>query len=438
METESSLIDNDFSEGVVDIGSGESGKNRSIGVELFTSQIIKKFEIYMSSNFDFSLSSFFSFKIYSRDRIGEKWVLVKFAKNPSYDRTSRKFVINIPGDLEATFIKAVVVDNSTSEAFVSEAKVLGPAGAGQEKKIVSTSSVQTINANFSISPTEYLIFGFNIDRTKSKNASPTRLQRNGTQTWRLSFNPNKYLDINASFQQSFTKFERQEADDTSNNILTLGYAMAPLETLYTSINYLINQSDIESEEVSRNKTFNWNLEAKIYRNLDFQLTYTDTRNKSFTDGAKNRVDTVSINMNSDLTDRLQGIFGYTWRESKSYGKNEPRLVFSNDMFLYFTYTLSGNFNLNARYNYQNNQEMDNFQQSYTIDWVIIPRLSAFISYTRDTEDSDITNVNTSENMIYELRWYVNRYMDIRLSYQLSRSFDNTENTRYFVQGNIRF
>ncbi len=438
LENESFLIDNDFSEGVVDIGSGEKGEDTAIGVELFTPQTAKVLVIHMSNNFDSSLQSFFAFRIYVRESDNGDWSLVKFSRNPQYNQPERDFEIKIPGDVTAKYVKAVVVSNSTTEALVSEVQVLGPAGSGREKKIVSTSNVQTINANVSFSPLEYLTFGFNMDRTKSKNASPTRIQRNGTQTWRLAFNPNKYFDINSSFQQSFTKFERQDADDSGNSILTLSWGMTPLETLYTSVNYLINQSDTESEEVSRNKTINWNLEANIYRNLDFQLTYTNTRNKSFEEGTKNRVDTVSINLNSDLTDRLQGIFGYTWREAKSYGKDEPRLVFSNDAFLFFTYTLSGNFNLNARYNYQKSAEMNNFQQAYTIDWVIIPKLSAFMSYTRTNENSDITNTNNSENMIYELRWFVNRSIDIRLSYQLTRSLDNNEVTRYFVQGNVRF
>jgi len=302
----------------------------------------------------------------------------------------------------------------------------------------SSFNTQSTNLNFAFNPIEIINLNYNFSLTKNTQKQDQQKKisdENGSHTVALSFIPHRLFRLLANLQNSFSDSNQKDFKRRESNSYTVTVGTNPLDTLFTTLSYVADENKSGGKKQTESESVNWNMQAKLYRNLNLQMDFTDTQSKDFESGNNTQTDSMNVNLDSNLTERIKTTLLYRYTTTKS---SNTKSVTTNSVDGFITYTLSTIFFLNTRYNYQETDGSSTLGQQYQIDWVIFPKLSLFINYRRQDQKPNEGKSIWNSTWLSNLRWNINRYMDINTNYILSQNSESQKTTSIFTSLNLRF
>jgi hypothetical protein len=177
------------------------------------------------------------------------------------------------------------------------------------------------------------------------------------------------------------------------------------------------------------------------------MTSTTSSSENLVDGSKSQTFSAVLNANSKLTDRLTGLFGYTFSTNQVTGGAAPGSVVSNTGFVSLTYTLSRFLNGNARWDFAAAAGAYTLTQQYQLDMIPTPKTSILFSFLRTDQKaaageaapatSGVTGVSSSTSTAsLSARWNISRYLDLSATTAVTQR--NTGNNSFNVFGTLTF
>jgi hypothetical protein len=146
---------------------------------------------------------------------------------------------------------------------------------------------------------------------------------------------------------------------------------------------------------------------------------------------------LSVNANAGLTPKLTGILGYALNWSRTELPGDEIKQLTNTVNASFTYTLSRFLNFNSRYDFLTGNDLTALRQDYRVDWTPSPKLSGFMSYRRNQQESNGEKTG-SDGIAVNGRWNISRYFNLDGNFVFFKSFDGNTVQAFSARAQIRF
>jgi hypothetical protein len=352
-----------------------------------------------------------------------------------------------------TFVKVHVVGDAQQPLLppltATAIAAFGTAGgaAVTTGRLTTGTTLQSLTGGITLNPLAALTFGANGTFTTSKQDPSGRIDDTGTYALAATGTPHRLLTITGVYQASFTTSNDFATPRTDTRIAAITLSSTPLPTLSASLSGTRSESELGGVLQSRNTSISFNTALKPYRDLNVDMTSTTSSSENLVDGSKSQTFSAVLNANSKLTDRLTGLFGYTFSTNQVTGGAAPGSVVSNTGFVSLTYTLSRFLNGNARWDFAAAAGAYTLTQQYQLDMIPTPKTSILFSFLRTDQKaaageaapatSGVTGVSSSTSTAsLSARWNISRYLDLSATTAVTQR--NTGNNSFNVFGTLTF
>lgn len=236
--------------------------------------------------------------------------------------------------------------------------------------------------------------------------------------------------LNFSRSEGFTT---NGSTDFFSDTYSLTFNATPLPTLDTNLTFINNERYSFDDKDSSNNSILLSIGSKLYRNLNMITDMIYSQTKDFTPEKETVSYSINGTIDAQFTSRLSGNFTYSlnWISSEgtdSHSKNSRTIVsYQPGRFINF----SGNF-------FISDSDGDiSTSEGVTIDWLTLRDISLNIGYQHSNEE---TPSSTSDRAQGQVKWFINKFADMLVSYSYSRNSQETttEAHSFLTSLNCRF
>ncbi len=382
------------------------------------------FQIFVGPNPQVNLTSWTQVPILS--------VTLPTSLNPFFEitfaATSGSFLkIHVVGDTQQPALPPLTA--TTIEAF-------GPPVGGQGKGQISTGNLlQTFTGGLTVQPLQALTLSGNATYSTNQQDPTGRRDNNGTYSVTATATPHPLLTATANYQNTFTTSSDPQTPGTVQWIGSLTLNSNPLPTLATSLSGSRTENSTGGAIQNRIDSLSFNASLKPYRNLNTDVTLSAVQGQNFLDGSKAHQYSAVVSANATLTDRLTGLFGYTFNINEVTGGPGALSATTNTTFLQLVYTISRLLNANARWDFSTTEGNYTLTQQYSLNLIPTTKTSVIFTFLRtDTSTSQVSgNTNT---FTVNASWNISRYLDMNAFGSFTRTI--TGGNVYTVSTTLSF
>ncbi len=338
--------------------------------------------------------------------------------------------IHVAGDAQQPALPPL-----TATAISAFSSVAPTGGAVTTRRLTSGNTLQSLTGGITAQPITALTVAANATFTTNKQDPSGRRDDTGTYSLTATGTPHRLLTATGVYQASFTTSSDPQTPRTGTRLASLTLSSTPLPTLAASISGTLSENDTGGVTQNRTTAISFNTALKPYRNLNMDFTTTTSQAENFVDGTTTRGFSAALNANSALTDRLTGLFGYTFSSSQVTGGIAPSSVTSNTAYFSLTYTVSRFLNVNGRWDFSTSDGNYTITQQYRLD--VIPTLKTSILVTFLRTDQNAAGVSGSTNSAsVAARWNISRHLDLSATGNVTRGI--TGDNVYSIFGTLAF
>jgi hypothetical protein len=289
-------------------------------------------------------------------------------------------------------------------------------GAGQERD--RSTFIQRFGTDLTYRPVGWITGTLDFLLTNTVNDPGSNRTTIGNLSARLTAELHRLLTGAFTWQHNFSDSNQPGSEDRTDDTFTLIFTSTPLPTLTSSLSLNHIENRTEGELQTRSSTASLNASAQLYRNLNFDSTFSFSRSEDLMLDQTSLGQAVALNTSAILTDKLSATLGYTFQRTDTEGQLLDRITITQAATGTFTYTLSRLLNFNASLNFTDTENATILGQNYKLDWIPTSRVSSFIEYTRtdatgDAIGSDAVNITGT--------WNISRYFNARARFLFFRS-----------------
>ncbi len=320
------------------------------------------------------------------------------------------------GATSGSFLKIHVAGDTQQPALppltATEIAAFGPSGgAGGTGQVSIGSLVQTFAGGLTARPLEALTLSANGTYSTNQQDPSGRQDNNGTYSVTATGTPHQLLTATANYQNSFTDSNDPRTPNTGQWIGSFTLSSTPLPTLTASLSGSRTENSIGGATQNRIDSISVNASLRPYRNLNTDVTVSASQGQNFVDGSKGNLISAVVNANAALTDRLTGLFGYTFNASEVSGGPAPSSATTNSTFLQLTYTISRLLNANAQWNFSTTDGTNAFVQQYRLDLIPTAKTSVILTFLRTDQSTGQVSSSTNTASV-NASWNISRYLDL--------------------------
>jgi hypothetical protein len=343
----------------------------------------------------------------------------------SFAATSGTFLkIHVAGDTQQPAFPPLVA--TAIEAFILSTV---PGGGTATNRLTTGTTFQSLTGGITGRPIDALTITANGTYSTNKQDPAGRTDDNATYYLTATGTPHRLLTATGTYQASFTTSSDSRTPRTDQRFGSLTLTSTPLPTLTASLSGTWSEDLVGGERLDETRSLSFNTAAKPYRNLNVDLTTTTSQSRNFVEGSKTSAFSATLNANSILTDRLTGLFGFTFTNSQTEGGVAPSSLTSTITFFALTYTVSRFLNLNSRWDLTTSGSAYNFIQQYRLDVIPTQKTSILVTLLRADRwgaagtaaattpgvaaipGGSSTSSSTTTGAV-QARWNISRYLDL--------------------------
>ncbi len=318
----------------------------------------------------------------------------------------------------------------------TEIAAFGPlGGAGVTRQVSIGTLQQTFTGGLAVQPLEGL--NLSADTTYSTNQQDPTGRRDSNLIYSVSATgtPHRLLTATANYQNTSTDSSDPLTPTSGQWIGSFTLSSTPLPTLTASLGGSRTENSLGESTQNRIDSISLNTSLKPYRNLNMDVTASAVQGQNFLDGTKARQYSATVNANATLTDRLTGLFGYTFTTNEVTGGPAASSATSNSTFLQGTYTLSGLLNATARWSFTTVEGNYTVTQVYSLNLIPTTKTSVIFTFLRTDQSTSQVSGNTNTFTV-NASWNISRYLDLNAFGSFTRTL--TGDNVYSVSTTLSF
>ncbi len=464
LNSEGNLINKDYNTGISSINIGTQQYN-NIGVWISSGNTVDRLYIYVDRDVsqDTSLTNAANWRVYTSNSniLGTIWtqISVQGVAVTVYDAFNNiyRYELIFSAPQTASYFKAVNMVNvnaaGLTDVLVTEIEAYGMDTVTQEGiKDVSTFFTQGLSVNADLRPLPELRISLNyhinradqhpgsilnsmggvftniLSRTVGRNGE--NLISNLTRTYGITttWMTHRLLTTTLSLQRN-EAFDNKDVTEISSNTYSLSFNSSPLPTLDTNLSFIGSDSYSLGSKQSRNSSVLLSLGSRLYRDVNMITDIGYTESKSYSTGTVSDTGFVSGSLYAVLTRKLSGNLIYSFSrissEDKSYDSTEGATI--------ITYRPGRLINFSGSFRISNIGSDTNTSGGLLLDWLPLKtiRLNLNYQHSRSEPGPSVTDSLSSYGI-----WYITRFMDLRLTYNLTKNREVHETKTYNFGANL--
>ncbi|HEY7675635.1 MAG TPA: hypothetical protein VIG69_01085 [Candidatus Methylomirabilis sp.] len=367
----------------------------------------------------------------------------------SFAATGGTFIkIHVAGDLQQPAFPPLVA--TAIEAFIAGT---APGAPGFTKRLTTGNTLQSVTAGITAQPINALSVTANGTYSTNTQDFSGRTDNNGNYYFTATGTPHRLLTATGTYQASFTTSSDPQTPRTDQRYGSIVLSSTPLPTLTASLSGTLSESEVGGVKQDQAASISFNTAARPYRNLNVDLTTTTSQSKNFVDGTRSESFNGALNANAILTDRLTGLLGLSFSNSRTTGGTAPSSFTAESGHLSLTYTLTRFLNLNSRWDFSQSGGIYSVAQQYRLDVIPTLKTSVLVTLQRidqwgegpsagptpggiSTAPGSSSTSRSVTNANVQARWNISRYLD--LSATTSATWNSTGDTVYSIFTTLSF
>ncbi len=457
-----SLIDKDYQTSTgINIGSNGQEYN-NIGVDILTSpdKSVDWIYIYVDKDVsaDISLISPANWKAYRSDfNQPGTWTEISIQNVSTFTDISNniyRYEIRFFPAQSARYFKVINMARSgLSDVMVTEIEAYGLEVVPESGEISDVTRVFTQGLNLSVNlmPAKRLslIFNYFIDRTDQSTVSlldsisgifmnvfskstgdEEGLISNITRTYSVTSTwlTHRLLTTIFRFQRN-EAFDNKDVADISSNIYSLSFNSVPLPTLDTTLALIRSDRFSFGKKQSLNNSLLLSIGSRLYRDVNMITDMGYTESKSYTGGSHLASRFIRGSLDAFLTRKLTGnlIYGFNRQSSDSSSSD------SREGGAIITYRPGRFINLSGSLRVSDINGNTTTSEGVLIDWLPVPVFKINLNYQHARSEPETT---TDDSLSGYGLWYITRFIDLRFTYNYTRSVGEKKTKTYTVGANL--
>jgi len=456
-----SLVDKDYQTSA-GINIGSNGQlHHNIGIEVLSSlEEVDRIYIYVNKDVssDTGLINPNNWEVYKNDVNQGVWTKILIQSvNVSTDivNNTYRYEIRFSAGQNARYFKVINMSTaSLSDVMVTEIEAYGMDLVPDTGKVSDVTKVFTQGLNLSVNlmPVKKLsfLFTYYIDRTDQKAVSlldsvsgvfvnlfskstaggEEGLVSNITRAYGMTSTwlTHRLLTTTFRFQRN-EAFDNRDEADISSNIYSLSFSSVPLPTLDTTLALIRTDRFRFGDKESLNNSVLLTVGSGLYRDVNMitDMGYTET--KSYTGGSRLTSRFIRGSLDAFLTRKLTGniIYGFSRQSSNDTSSD------SKEGGTIITYRPGRFINLSGSLRVSDIDGNTTTTEGVLIDWLPVPVFKVNLNYQHARSEPDSSTDNSLSG--YGL-WYITRFLDIRFTYNYTRSVREKETETYIIGANL--
>ncbi|MEC4685280.1 MAG: hypothetical protein VST71_06080 [Nitrospirota bacterium] len=456
-----SLIDKDYQTSTgINIGSNGQVYN-NIGIELLSSlEEVDRLYIYVDKDVssDISLINPNNWKVYRNSVNQGTWTEIDIQSvvvSTDIANNIYRYEIRFSSAQSARYFKVInMFTSSLSDVMVTEIEAYGMDSIPDTGEITKVTRVFTQGLNLSVNlmPVKRLslLFNYYIDRTdqntvslpdsisgifvnifsKSTAGDEEGLVSNITRTYSVTSTwlTHRLLTTIFRFQRN-EAFDNKDEADISSNIYSLSFNSVPLPTLDTTLALIRSDRFSFGEKQSLNNSLLLSVGSRLYRDVNMITDMGYTESKSYTAGSHLTSRFIRGSLDAFLTRKLTGnlIYGFNRQSSDDTSSN------SKEGGAIITYRPGRFINLSGSFRVSDIDGNTTTAEGILIDWLPVPVLKVNLNYQHARSEPEIS---TDDSLSGYGLWYITKFIDIRFTYNYTRSVREKKMETYIVGANL--